>query len=276
MARPNFFLVGASKSGTTSLAHALGDHPEIFMSQPKEPNFFNRIDHFERIDSASLRSYLSIFDQVQNEKVIGEASVAYLSSEKAPRNICSFSPNAKILISLRNPLERIVSMYEMYVRHGLAEPFHQVTKEESWLVKQNLYSPNIELFLECFPRENLKVIEFSSIRDDWDATMLAIFSFLSVQRIKVRRVTMRNTGGVPSSPVFNILRNRTVVKLGKIITPDRWHERIDFNIKRLAFKKLHIPDSLLEELRNRFSEDASKLDSLLGSDFNDRWFGTKH
>lgn len=275
MAEPNFFIVGASKAGTTSLAHALGEHPEIFMSQPKEPNFFNRFDDFDEIDASSRKGYLEIFDRVQNEKVIGEASVSYLSSSNAAENIYRFNPNSKILISLRNPLDRIVSMYEMYVRHGLDQSFHFATKQDPWLTRQNLYAPSIELFLNVFPRENLKVIEFSNIQNDWDNTMLEILEFLSVGRMEIRKATKRNTGGLPSSSVFSVLTNRNLVEFGKRVIPKRWHEQVDLNIKKLAFKKSRIPDDLLEELKVCFSQDASNLDNLLCSDFQDRWFAQK-
>ncbi len=139
MIKPNFFLIGASKAGTTSLAQALGEHPSIFVTDPKEPNFFNRFDDSGEIDSESLRHYLQLYKAVGSESAIGEASVSYLPSKKAAQHIYTFNPKSKILISLRNPVQRIRSLYEMYVRHGLDQSFDYATRTDPWLARQCFY-----------------------------------------------------------------------------------------------------------------------------------------
>jgi len=145
---PNFFIAGAPKSGTTSLYHYLGQHPEIYMSPIKEPNYFAsevRLGQFsehlrpraER-DLAPLRAYLNgpmrekrfgslitewpdylrLFRKVQGQKAIGEASVCYLWSESAAANIHCRIPDAKIILVLRNPVEMVFSMYLHTLRSG--------------------------------------------------------------------------------------------------------------------------------------------------------------
>jgi hypothetical protein len=145
---PNFFIAGAPKSGTTSLYHYLGQHPEIYMSPIKEPNYFAsevRLGQFsehlrpraER-DLAPLRAYLNgpmrekrfgslisewpdylrLFRKAQGQKAIGEASVCYLWSESAAANIHRSIPDAKIILVLRNPVEMAFSMYLHTLRSG--------------------------------------------------------------------------------------------------------------------------------------------------------------
>jgi hypothetical protein len=145
---PNFFIAGAPKSGTTSLYHYLGQHPEIYMSPIKEPNYFAsevRLGQFsehlrpraER-DLAPLRAYLNgpmrekrfgslisewpdylrLFRKAQGQKAIGEASVCYLWSESAAANIHRSIPNARIILVLRNPVEMVFSMYLHTLRSG--------------------------------------------------------------------------------------------------------------------------------------------------------------
>src|ERR1700744_4238921 len=134
MKAPNFFIVGAPKAGTTSLYNYLGQHPQIYMSPIKEPNYFAgemRLDNF--VEEARRRiademhdlqeylrgdmrqnrfggwvsaweDYLKLFRNVTDEIAIGEATPCYLWSETAARNIAARIPDAKIIINLRNPV----------------------------------------------------------------------------------------------------------------------------------------------------------------------------
>lgn len=109
MKKPNLFFIGAPKCGTTSIAYQLSRHPEIFMSNPKEPHFFE-----EDIDRGvkNIKEYESLFKNVQNHhKVVGEASTGYLYSKDAVKNALSYSPEAKILVSIRNPYEMAISLF---------------------------------------------------------------------------------------------------------------------------------------------------------------------
>jgi hypothetical protein len=120
---PNFFIVGAPKAGTTSLHAQLQSVPGIFMSRIKEPNYFSRTlipdDHQVRPIRDSQK-YLQLFDGVTSEAVVGEASPTYLADPDAPRLIHDVSPEARILISLRDPVERAFSHYLMMRNNGTA------------------------------------------------------------------------------------------------------------------------------------------------------------
>ena len=140
-AKPNFFIVGAAKSGTTSLYAYLNQHPEVYMSPIKEPNYFStdidleaiRPQVKERIKLLDIDSfingpmdtkihrafitkedqYLALFRNVKNEKAIGDASASYLYSKVAAQNIYKFNSEAKIIIVLRHPVQRMYSHYLM-------------------------------------------------------------------------------------------------------------------------------------------------------------------
>ena len=118
---PNFFIVGADKAGSSSLYSYLKEIPEIFMSPIKEPNYFS----VKTISQNGLlntirdkKKYLALFKNVKDEKIFGEASSSYLADPEAPNLIHQVSPRAKILISLRDPAERIFSHYLMSRRLG--------------------------------------------------------------------------------------------------------------------------------------------------------------
>jgi len=113
---PDFVIIGAAKSGTTSLYRYLSLHPEIFMSDPKEPEFFARDD----IYSKGLDWYLSLFDGAEKHQVAGEASTIYSLWPHFPRSAGRMSdivPNAKLIYVMRNPVDRAYSYYVQLVKN---------------------------------------------------------------------------------------------------------------------------------------------------------------
>lgn len=120
MTKPNFFIIGAPKSGTTALASYLGAHPEVFMCDPKEPHHFNKDHSFGKFDDWD--EYLELFDgALDSQKIIGEASVWYLFSAVAAENIESALPGSKYLVMLRNPVDMVVALHEQLVFSGFED-----------------------------------------------------------------------------------------------------------------------------------------------------------
>src|SRR4051794_4060836 len=109
---PNFFIVGTPKAGTTSLYHYLEEHHDIYMAPIKETNFFSYHEiksqglFYNEEHISSLNQYQEQFKSVKNEKAVGEASVSYLYYPSVPLKIKEFNPKAKIIIVLRNPIDR--------------------------------------------------------------------------------------------------------------------------------------------------------------------------
>jgi len=115
MIKPNFFILGAPKCGTTSVAVLLSEHPHIYMPQ-KEPHFFNT-DHRRFLNS--LEGYERLFARADaRHRAVGEASVWYLSSASAVKNILDYAPEAKFIVMLRNPVEMAPSLHEEQVFTG--------------------------------------------------------------------------------------------------------------------------------------------------------------
>ena len=115
--KPDFFIVGAPKCGTTALYTYLKQHPEIFMSPQKEPQFFANDVLGDRRHTCTWAEYLSCFAAARGAKRIGEASVAYLGSPCAPKQIKMFNPAAKIIIMLRNPVDMMHSLHNQRLDH---------------------------------------------------------------------------------------------------------------------------------------------------------------
>mgnify|MGYP000609629627 CR=1 FL=1 len=117
--KPNFFIVGAPKCGTTSLNYYLQQHPDIFMSNYNEPHYFGKdLNKLNNVHITNINKYMNLFSTVKDEIIIGEKSPYYLFSSLAPLEINKFNPNAKIVIMLRQPTAMIHSMHSQYYYSG--------------------------------------------------------------------------------------------------------------------------------------------------------------
>ena len=114
--KPNFFIVGAPKCGTSALYEYLGAHPEIFMSPYKEPHFFG--SDLQQRWRPTKSQYFSCFAKARDEKRVGEASVHYLYSKCAAAEIKEFCPEARIIIMLRDPVEMLYSLHSQSIFSG--------------------------------------------------------------------------------------------------------------------------------------------------------------
>jgi len=153
---PNFLIIGAMKSGTTSLYHYLKQHPQIYMSPVKEPKFFALEGEPFYSDSRGsgglarikgireLKSYQEQFEGVSHEIAIGEASPLYIYVPKAVERIKYYIPEAKLIAILRHPVDRAYSHFLHWIQRGL-EPldsnFESVIREEEIRISQD-WSPN--------------------------------------------------------------------------------------------------------------------------------------
>jgi len=212
---PNFFIVGAAKSGTTSVARYLEEHPQVYMSPIKEPSYFAR----DMIDSLDLpgwtrnqkglerylngpmssrrggcvlewEAYLKLFRKVGSEIAIGEASTVYLISPGAPADIRAAIPHARIIVVLRSPIERAFSTYLMFCRNGrLRARFSDVIRSNAveslsnWrrmILETRRIAPGFERFLNTFPRNQIRWYFHEELTSDPLAVMRRIYEFLGV------------------------------------------------------------------------------------------------
>ena len=194
---PNLFVVGAAKAGTTSLHHYLSQHPEIYMSPVKEPHFFSQINPEPRFVALSgctciknEQAYLKLFEQGSAQKIRGEASPSYLWDCKTSDRIKRVSPDAKVIIMLREPVSRAYSHYLNDLGAGLEKrPFLQAIEAEmnapikawgvsSLYVDLGFYSDQIERYLNSF--DSVLVLFFEEFIKDINGELKKIFKFLEV------------------------------------------------------------------------------------------------
>jgi hypothetical protein len=193
---PNLYLVGAAKAGTTSVYDELARHPGIYMSPVKEPHFFSRIQPSPEREAffphvSDEDAYLALFDRVADQRLVGEASTSYLWDRHAAERIRRVAPEARILIMLRDPVERAYSQYWNDVREGFERrSFVEALGEEersgpgAWGVTSlyigcGRYADQVERYLERFGARVL-VSFFEDFVADREAVIADIHSFLGV------------------------------------------------------------------------------------------------
>lgn len=201
---PNFFLVGPPKCGTTAIASNLARHPEIFVSDPKEPNYFfyegGNPYNFEPEGGDSFQSYQDLFSSRGNEIAVGDASTWYFFGRHVPKEIHKFNPKAKIIAVMRNPIYRALSMYRFwYARHAhqtsmeefidcfvnekLVSPAGQQSCRVEWLKDIGFYSRHLSRYREFFPDTQIKVIFYEDLLKRTDEVFADMFSYLQVKPV---------------------------------------------------------------------------------------------
>jgi len=275
---PNFYIVGAPKAGSSSLYAYLDKHPEIFMSPIKEPNYFSSAtipdDHLVK-PIRDKKKYLNLFRKAEGKKIIGEASPNYLADPKAAELIHQISPNAKILISLRDPIERLFSNYLMSQRYGtIKSSFHDaILKSKNGQkvtyahlrLERGLYSESVKKYIDTFGKYQVKIIIFEEFVKDIKSTIEDILKFLDVSYDALDLKTeIYNPYGVLRGPLASrILKNRTIKNIGEMVfsPSQRKFLKEKFIIKKQEKPKMDEKD--IEILRNFYGKDVKKLEIIL-------------
>jgi len=283
---PNFFIVGVEKCGTTSLYNYLKSIPEIYMSSDKEPLYFCPvlwdlgIRKKKRIDNE--KDYLDLFKDVKNEKAIGEASAVYWRDPEAPKLIHEKIPNAKIIISLRNPVDRFFSGYLMEI-HDLDHKrnFHEYaqlmikmkfTSRSSKLDKEAtlLYSKNVKRYLDIFGKNQVLILIFEEWIKNPRIAIKKILNFLEIKSttegIDTIAYNAFQTKLVPRGDLsHHFLHDETVVsRLSKKMMPSSLRHYLSqkFLMKKQPKPKMYDEDK--QELIKLFYDDVKKLEIIIG------------
>ncbi len=263
---PDFLIIGAMKSGTTSLHHLLASHPEIFI--PDGEIFFFTLDDIEQqpdsfIDTGSewtfhdldrnfdryFEWYRKHFQPADPTDTIGEDSTTYLPSHKAPERIASLLPDVKLIALLRDPVDRAYSHYWHIVRKGIAMFDFETTLERcpGRILNRSMYRPSIERYRRHFSDEQLKVVVFERFVENQRTVLEEICEFLGVSPDPDLEFDQshQNEAKVPLSPplkrwISRVFRRRmdhfsTPAKFrNHPNTPTWWRHQIDRGLTGVA------------------------------------------
>ncbi|HEX8199102.1 MAG TPA: sulfotransferase [Isosphaeraceae bacterium] len=263
MTMPNFLILGAAKAGTTALYHHLRQHPQIGMSRIKETNYFALMgepvdfrgpgdrEFIGRFSVTTLDDYRDQFRHCAATPAVGEASPLYLYSPKAAHGIRHFVPDAKLIVILRDPVDRAYSAFLHLVRDG-REPvidFGEALRREEERIadrwehiwhyrRMGFYHEQLSRYFVAFDRAQIRIYLYDEFHADPLGVLRDVFRFLGVDEGFAPDTSVRhNAASVP--------RERRPPLLPEV----------------------------RRELQDGFRDDILKLQGLLGRDLS-AWLGT--
>ena len=213
MTLPNFLIIGAAKSGTTSLYQYLRQHPEIFMSAVKETNWFAYEGQRESCYCVRTdEKYARLFDGVTAQRAVGEASPQYMKSAVAAERIAGRLPSVRLVAILRDPVERAYSGY----LHSLREAVERRSVDEamrpgSRYVDHGLYYQQLSRYFERFDLGRINVTLYDDLAADPSVVMRSLYAFLGVdEAFAVDVSTRHNAGAIPRLPILNWMLSKSI------------------------------------------------------------------
>lgn len=289
--QPNFLIIGAAKAGTTSIAQYLDQHPQIYISPVKEPFYFSfqgqDIDFAGPGDRHSLRlavtqqaNYDRLFEGVDGEIAIGEASTSYLYTPNTAARIYKQLPDVKLIAILRNPVETAYSSFVHQRREGF-EPessFAKALEQEPtrivnnwmffWHYRQNgFYYHKLKPYYELFPVEQIKVYLFDDFKREPLHFMRTLFSELGVETSFAPDLSVKyNISGVPRSRILHKLtsESRWLKQLLRPLVPQAMRQKV----RRINLEKPAIEEEVKRQLAQAYRNDILSLQDLIKKDLS--------
>lgn len=242
--KPNLFVIGASKCATTSLWAILKDHPDIFMSLDKEPSFFVK-ESFNN----KLLSYLALFEAAKNQKFIGEASPVYSETTTFPdtaKRIYDFNPEAKIIYIVREPIDRLKSVWKQTLHSGhWLNPVYEIEFEKKSIglmpinfdkalyeyppfLESTKYWTHLSSYRKYFKDENILLLFYEDLKKDQSIINRQIFNFLGLEEISNKsKIHVNKSNTKRRFPFwFRNLSPKTQSQLKHSIPPAMFHKLI--------------------------------------------------
>lgn len=292
MIKPNLFILGAPKCGTSSLAYWLGEHPQIFMSPLKEPLYFDT-DHDLSPIGDNLYRYEALFENANHNqhKIVAEASTKYLSSEVAVENILEYNPQSLFVVLLRNPVEMAYSLYrqELFSVNEDVEDFSKAwaLQEErrkgnniphgcidpGYLQYGNVCSTGTqcENLLKKIDKDRVRFILLDDLKEEPLLVYKSLLAFLGIEYDGRTDFKPRNTS--------KTLRSKWV---GKVFNYLGYLKKKMGIYKSTGFYRLYskeapkppLADEMRQTLENYFDKEIRKLERILDRDLS-CWFETR-
>lgn len=302
----DFFIVGAAKCGTTTLADYLAAHPQVCFNPIKEPNYFatdiqpekfskafkqnlgKSVEEYFRKDFPAARQiafvqkesdYDRLFSLCEGSKLKGEASTSYLYSETAAEEIFRHNPKAKIVYILRHPLDRLRSHYGMALKYGfvkgnlLEEVKIDMTRaEKGWgvselFVELGLYAGQVERYHSLFPKEQILALRFEDLKTNPQQVYRQLCSFLEID-FQEGKSEASNPSGRSRMPGLNyLLTQRGIKRTAARLLPDFVARRM----KKLYYTNVNLPPLREDEkqfLMDLYKDNIKQTSTISGLQLN--------
>lgn len=272
---PNFIVIGAGKAGTTSLWGYLGDHPEVFVSNPKELNFFTVEHNWHK----GLEWYERHFEAAGGAKAVGEVSGNYTNwpqYDGVPARMAKTVPDARLIYVVRDPIERIVSAYRyMRVMGHEEQPIEQALQTRPVYLNVSRYATQIERYLEYFQREQLCIVVSEDLRADRENALRRVFAFLGVDPNVMPATMVREFNRTDRK----LRQPRSAAQLAlRLPFAGAVNRRMPAPVKSLARRlgtrpvmrqeEGHLPQDVRAWLEEELREEARRMREYLGPTFH--------
>ena len=288
---PNFFLVGAPKSGTTALYRYLRAHPDVWMPDEKEPHYFAP-DLASSKFITDREEYLALFSEAGDAARVGEASVYYLYSCRAAAEIRSFEPRARIIVMLRNPIDMIHSLHSQAFysgyedldsfeealaaedarRQGQRLPAHGYFPQGLLYRSIGRYTEQVRRFIDAFGRDQVHVIFYDDFERAPGEAYRACLEFLQVDpdfRVDFARVNANKR--VRSATLQRLAAgNRDLRRVARLAFPGLYSRahRLFYRLNTVMTERPPLESTLRARLSSEFRDDVCALGQLLGRDLS--------
>ncbi len=287
--KPNLFIIGSMKSGTTLLWRLLASHPAIHMSTPKEPSYFVEPNQLRELQPwiwsqgywRSQKIYLDLFKTSGSKTYAGEASVYYthlpLATGVADR-IMRFSPSARLIYIMRDPVERTISHYWHRVIHNNeCRPIEVAIKNDRQYCDVSHYSMQLAPYYKHFSNNQIKLLTLEQIIDNYDETVRSLFCWLEVDDT-ITKYQLKRENETPNivrqrmelwSRTVNLLRRSPVSRASIDLLP----ESIKYYVRRLFTREINLLgidiDPVMEYLQPLQRQQTKELSALTGREFRE-------
>ena len=295
---PNFLIAGTPKAGTTSLYHYLWQHPEVFLSTPKEPHFFSSqciklpVKDYKGPSNAirfvhNQDAYLNLFEEAAGFKAIGEASTDTFYYSESIEHIKSCLGNPKIILLFRNPVDRLISQFRHQKRENM-EPLtlEEALREEGNRIRENyavgyhysslgFYAERLKQFQKAF--SHVHIIFFEDLKNNPEEVMQEVFRFLEINpSFSPDLSTVFNPAGKPKIKwihdfFYSKSRIRDLLRpvFSIFLSPEkRFRIMEDIKNKNLKKDSIEIADETKHSLITLYKNDILRLQDLTHRDLS--------
>ncbi|ELR97382.1 sulfotransferase [Gloeocapsa sp. PCC 73106] len=271
---PNLIIIGAMKSGTTSLHHYLSLHPEIFMSRDKELKFFVEDKNWNQ----GIDWYKSHFPG--QTKISGESSTGYTKypvNQRVAEKIHAIIPNAKLIYLLRDPVERVISHYlhryiagteNLQINDALAK------LENNDYIYESMYFLQLQQYLNYFPDANILILTLEDLSTNTQQSLEKIFKFLEIESdsypLKQFKKIHQSVDKRRKTKLGNFISKMPLIKeIEKLPSQEKWYlEKIIYFPFSQKVEKPQLEDDIRQKLINYLQEDINSLRKHTGYEFS--------
>jgi hypothetical protein len=281
--RPNFFVVGAPRAGTTTLYNYLRQHPDIYVPKQKELHYFTR-DHaassyYKPPVIRTERDYLRHYSARKGQALAGDFSPSYLYFEAAAEEIRRFRQDARIIAVLRNPTERTISHYLMDVSKGLQtrplSAFYENTAENSLFhfeyLGASLYAEGVARYRRLFGPDRVHVVIAEELWANAESELAELLRFLGADpKLPIRLEDAANSYFEPRAEVTRSLGRNPLARTTFRLLPESLQSALKTALQRRGGRK---PAFVAERryLNRCFADEIRHLSTVLGRDMAQLW-----